>query len=125
MVSVITRERTVGQHHSGRRPELRPARREAAALRVGPFTRHQHRAAPFATDPDPLERRVRRPAAPAPQIPILFVAGDQADHHCRDAHQHQRGDQRDFAADAIAEMTEQRRAERTGRESDEVGRERQ
>ena len=104
--------REVGQEQSGRHAELRPGRDEAAML-VGPrpFHRQQHRAAPLAADADALDEAQQRQQDRAPDADAV-IGRHQRDQKRGDAHQHQRGDQRRLAAEAIALVAEDRRADR-------------
>ena len=101
--------------------ELRPGR-DQAALAVGarPFHRQQHRAAPFAADADALQRPQDRQEHCAPDADRR-VGRHKRDQEGRNAHAQQRRDQRRLAADAIAVMAEDRRADRPADEADEIG----
>ena len=84
------------------------------------FGRHQHRAAPLAADREALDDAEhdepdRRPHADA------RVAGQQADQHGREPHQHQAQHQQFLAPDAVAEMAEDDPAERPRDEADGIG----
>jgi hypothetical protein len=116
------RQRAVGQHHAGRCAELRPARHEPAVSAITPFGRQQDRSAPLAADADALQHPAERQQNRAPD-PNRLVAGHQADRRRPEPHQEKRGDERRFAADPIAEVTEDDRTEGAGCESHEVRRE--
>ena len=114
----------IGEHQSERRAHLRKAGDEAAALRRGPLSRHQHRAAPLAADGEPLQRAAERQQHGAPDADRV-VGRHQPDGHGRDAHHHHRRDEQRLASDAIAEVAEQSGAERARDEADEKRGERQ
>ncbi len=116
------RQRSVGQDQSERRAHLRKARREAAALGIGPLAGHEDRPAPFAADGDALQRPENGQNHRAPDADRR-IRRDEADQRRRDPHQHHRRDEERFAADAIAEVTEDRGAQRTGGEPGELRRE--
>ncbi|MOA33497.1 hypothetical protein D3C78_1547960 [compost metagenome] len=70
------------------------------------FDRHQHGAAHFAAERQPLadaqhDQQHRRRDAD------LFISGQQSDEHGADAHQQQAQRQHGFAPDAVAEVAEQ------------------
>ena len=92
---------------------------EAFLLRRRVLIGHQHRAAPFAAQPDALEHAQEqqhgRPDADA------VVGGHQADQEGRHAHDHQRHHQHALAADAVAEVAEDQPAQRTRDEADREG----
>ena len=104
--------------------ELRPRRDQAAAaVAARPLHRDQHRAAPFAADADALEHAQHGQDDRAPDADRC-VGRHEGDQEGGDAHQHQRGDQRRLAADAVAVVAEDRGADRPADEADEVGAER-
>jgi hypothetical protein len=88
-----------------------------------PFHRQQHRSAPFAADADALNHPQHRQDDGAPD-PDRLVGGYEGDQKGRNAHAQQGGDQRRLAADPIAVMAEDRSADRTADEADEIGSER-
>jgi hypothetical protein len=103
---------------------LRPGRPVPAAAVVAVLGRHQDRAAPLAADGEALgepadEQQDRCRDADR------RVCRQQADREGRDPHHHQRDDQHLLAADAIAEVPEDDAAERTCREPDRIGTERE
>ena len=117
------RDRAGREQQADRHADLRPAADEAAALGVAPLHAQRHRAAPLAADADPLDQaqqdeQRRRPEAER------GVAGQHADERAGDAHQQQGRDQRGLAADPIAEVAEDGRADGAGGEAHGVGRER-
>ena len=83
----------------------------------------QHRAAPFAAQAEPLAEAAQREQQRRGDADRR-VRRQQADRHRRHAHRQQRGDERGLAADAVAEVTEERRADRAGEERDGEGRQR-
>ena len=89
-------------------------------MRARPFHGQQHRAAPFAADADALQRAQDGQDHRAPDADRL-VGRHKGDQERRDAHEQQRRDQRRLAADAVAVMAEDRRADRPGDEADEIG----
>ena len=114
--------RQIRQEQPGRHAELRP-RGDKAAMGVGPrpFHRHQHRAAPFAADPDPLHGAQDRQDDRAPDADP-GVARDKGHQEGRDPHQQQSRDQRRLAPDAVAVMTEDGGADRAGDKADGIDR---
>jgi hypothetical protein len=87
--------------------------------RLRPFDRQQHRAAPFAPDADALNEAEQRQQDRAPDADAL-VGRDECDEKRRDAHQQQRRDECGLAAEAIAVVTEDGGADRTGHEADRI-----
>ena len=112
--------REVGQEQSGRHAELRP-RRHQPALAVGarPFHGQQHRSAPLPADADALQRPQDRQKNGAPDAD-RGVGRHQTDREGGEPHAQERCDQCGFAADAVAVMTEDRRADRPRGEADEI-----
>ena len=84
-----------------------------------PFHRDQGRAAPFAADAETLDKADDGQDDRAPDADRC-VAGDKADREGRQPGQQQGRDQRHLAADAVAVMAEQRRADRAGDKADSV-----
>ena len=83
--------------------------------------RHQHRAAPFAADADPLEdtehqKQDRRPDSDG------GVGWKNADQEGSQTHDEQREDKDGLAADAVPIVTEDDPADRAGYEADEESR---
>ena len=109
--SAEQQEEAVGGEEADRRAELRHHAEAAAPARRGILDREQRRAAPFAAEAEALaeaqqaEQRRRDPAGHR-------VGRQEGDRGGRSAHQQQRGDQRRLAPDPIAEMAEERAAER-------------
>ena len=111
----------VRQEQAARHAELRPGGDQAAAaMGARPLHRDQHRAAPFAADADALEHAQDGQDDGAPDADGV-VARHQGDQERRDAHQQKRRDQRRLAADAVAVMAEDCRADRAADKADEVG----
>ena len=114
----------IGQEQAGGHAELRPGRDETSMVAgARPFHRQQHRAAPLAADADALDEAQRGQQDRAPDADAV-IGRHQADQERGDAHQHQRGDQRRLAAEPVAPMAEDRRADRARGETDGVDRER-
>ena len=114
----------VRQEQPDRDTELRPRRDESTMLvRLRPFHRQQHRAAPLAADADALHEPQHGEEDGSPHADAL-VGGDERDEKCGDAHQQQRRNQRRLAAEAIAVVPENRRADRPGHEPDGIHAER-
>src|SRR6266851_5602815 len=110
-------EGEVGKEEAARHAELRPRRDEAArAVGARPLHRQQYRAAPFAADPDALDKAQEGQDDGAPDADRL-VARDESDDEGGDAHQHEGRDQRRLAADAVAIVAEDRRTDRPRGES--------
>src|SRR5262249_31875051 len=112
--------REVGEEQTAGHAELRPRRDEAARM-VGarPFHRQQHRAAPLAADADTLDEAQDRENHRAPDADGL-IGGHERNQERRDPHQHERRDQRRYAADAVAVVPEERRADRAGNEANRI-----
>ena len=112
--------RQIGEEQPAGYAELRPRRDEAARV-VGfaPFHRHQHRPAPFAADADALDE-AQHGEDDRPPDADLVIGRHQCDQEGRDAHEHQGDDQRGLAADAIAIVAEDGRANRACQEAHEV-----
>jgi len=88
-----------------------------------PFHRQQHRAAPFATDADALDRPQHSQGDCAPDADLL-VGWHEGDEKGCDAHKQKRRNERPLAADAVAVVAEYRGADRPARKADEIGAER-
>ena len=84
--------------------------------------RQQRRAAPFAAEPDALAE-AQQAQQPGRERAGRGIAGQDADQGRRQAHDHHRRHQRRLAADAVAEMAEQERADRPRQEGDAEGQE--
>jgi hypothetical protein len=109
--------RQVRQQQPRRPAELRPRGDEAAMLvRARPFHRQQHRTAPFATDSDPLDKADDRQDDGAPDADRL-VTRDKTDRKGRKPRDQEGCDQRRLAADAVAVMAEDCRADWPGDEA--------
>src|SRR5215469_2206548 len=81
-------DREVGEEETGRRAQLRPGREEPAIFaRACPLHRHQHRAAPFTADTDPLNEAQYDHHDRAPDAD-LFVGRDASDQKGRQAGKH-------------------------------------
>src|SRR5262249_29435420 len=80
----------------------------------------KHGTTPFPADADTLHGAQDGEDHRAPDADRR-VGRHKRDQEGRDAHAQERGDQRGLAADAVAVMAEDRRADRAGREADEVG----
>ena len=111
-----------GQEQPDRHAQLREAGHQPLAVALAPLHRHQDGAAPLATDADALGdpqegQQDRRCDADG------GVAGKQADEERRHAHEDERRHQRGLPAHPVAVVPEDRRADRTGGEPDEQGRE--
>ena len=103
-----------------RRPELREHAEPGAAAGRRVLGREQRRAAPFAAEPDALAE-AQQAEQPRRERARLGVARQDADQRGRQAHRQHRGDERRLAADAVAEMAEQDRADRAREEGDAEG----
>ena len=113
--------REIGQEQSARDAELRPRCHQAAlAVMARPLHRQQHRAAPLAADADALEHPQHRQHHGAPYADLL-VGRHEGDEERRDAHAQQRRDQRPFAADPVAVMTEDGGADGSADKADKIG----
>ena len=88
-----------------------------------PFHREQHRAAPFAADADTLDQADDGQDHSAPDADLL-VARDEANGKRRKAGHQQCRDQRRLATYPVAEMAEDRGADRSADKTDEVDGER-
>ncbi len=110
-------EQPVGRQEADGGPQL-GEHAEPGALALGRVLGgEQRRAAPFTAQPQALAetqhaQQDRRPGANA------GVAGQHADEGGAHAHQQQGRHQRRLAPDPVAEMAEQRRAQRAGKEGD-------
>src|SRR6202022_1771720 len=101
--------RQIGQEEPGRRPELRPGGDETAiAVSSRPFHRQQHRAPPFAADPDPLDQANDRQQHGTPDADAL-VGRHEAHGYGGEAGHQQCRDQGCLAADPVAPGAEYRR----------------
>src|SRR5579883_2604790 len=116
--SAAGQDRKIGQKETGRPAPLRPRGEQSAVLvRSGPLHRQQHRPAPFAADPDPLDETQCNQCDRAPDADRL-VGRHAADQKSRQAGQQQRRNQRRLAADAVAVMAEDRSPDRPRGEAD-------
>jgi hypothetical protein len=111
--------RQVRQEQSGRPAELRPGGEEAAIF-VGarPLHRQQHRAAPLAADPNPLDQADDRQQDSSPNADAL-IGRHEPDGYGRDTGHQQCRDQGSLASDAVAPMAEDRRPNRAADKADE------
>jgi hypothetical protein len=102
----------VGEEKPAGHAELRPGGDEAAGMiGASPFHRHQHRAAPLAADPDPLDEAQDGEDDRPPDADLL-IGRHQRHRESGQAHEQQRRDQRRLSTDAIAVMAEDRRTYR-------------
>lgn len=115
-------EQAVGADEADGCAELRPHRRPGALAGFGRLGGEQRRTRPLPTETQALaeahERQQRRCDEPG-----LVIGRQQADEEGRDAHRQERADERDLAADAVAEVPEDDGSDRAGDESDTEGRE--
>ena len=116
-------EDAAGEEEADRRAELREHAVPGALARRRVLDREQHRAAPLAAEPEALAETAQREQERRGDADRV-VGRQHADSDRRHAHRQQRRDQRRLAADAIAEVAEQRRADRPGEERDREGRQR-
>ena len=118
-----SRNDAAGKQEADRRAELREHAVPRALARRRVLGGQQHRAAPFAAEADalaePAERQQQR-RGKADRV----VGRQHANQHRRNPHRHQRRDERGLAADAVAEMAEQHRADRPRDEGDRKRRQR-
>ena len=115
-------EQAVGHEEAERRPELREHAEPGPAARRGVLGRQQGRAAPLAPEPDALAE-AQEAQEPGRQGAGRGVAGQEADQEGRQAHHQHGGHEGRLAADPVAEMPEQHRADRAGHEGDAEGQE--
>jgi hypothetical protein len=112
--------REVGKEQARRSAELRPRGNEPAlAVTARPFHRQENRATPLAAHADALKRAQDGEDHCAPHADRI-VARQERHQERRNAHQHQGGDQRRLAADAIAIMTEDEGPDRAREKTDEI-----
>ena len=116
--------REIGEKQPRRRAELRP-RRDKPAILVGsrPFHRQQHRAAPFAADPDSLDQADDGQQNGAPDADAGVGRHETNRKGGEPGHQQGR-DQGRLAADPVALMTEYRSTDRPPDKTDEENAER-
>ncbi|NYE02862.1 hypothetical protein BJY21_004046 [Kineosphaera limosa] len=121
-----------GQERHGRqeeregRAELRPHRHHPAFALRGVLRGEQRRAGPLATDGEALEEAGRDQQGRRPDADAVFehaegtgrVARQKTDTDRRSTHDEQRPDQRALAADPVAEVAEDDRADGPGEEGD-------
>src|SRR6202035_5189703 len=84
-----------------------------------PFHRQQNRAAPLAADADTLDQAENGQQHRAPDADHR-ISGQERHQKGRDAHQHQGDDQRRLAADAVAVVAKNKRADRARHKADEI-----
>jgi hypothetical protein len=121
----------VGQHDEGaarekeaeRGAELRKHSVPCAPARWRILRRQQHRAAPLATKPQTLAETTEREQGRGDEADRV-VGRKGADGDCRQAHGQERCDQRGLAADAVAEVAEQCRPDRSRQKRDRERRQR-
>ena len=116
-------EDAAGEEEPDRRAELREhaVPRALAGRRV--LDRQQHRAAPLAAETEALAEATQREENRRRDTDRA-VGRQRADGDGGQAHRQQRGDQRGLAADAVAEVAEERRADRPRDEGDRERRQR-
>jgi len=93
------------------------------AVVPGPLHRQQHGSTPLPADADPLDHAQDGQDHRTPNADRL-VGRNEGDQKGGDAHQEQRCNQRRLAADTVAVMAEDRRADRAADEPNEIGTER-
>jgi hypothetical protein len=111
-----------GCRDSDRKSDLHKAAPEAAAV-AGMLGHHGHRAAPFAAEPDALheaqhDQQDRRPDAD------LLIGRQAADQEGAAAHDQERRGQHRLAPKPVAEMADDRAADRARDEADRIAAER-
>ncbi len=116
-------EGAVGKEEANRRTQLREGAIERTLARWGVLGRQQRRAAPFTAQTQTLTKTGQRQQQRSQNTDGL-VGRQQADGDGGDPHGQQRGDQRHLTPDAIAEVAEQRRTNRTCDKGDGEGRQR-
>ena len=116
-------EQPVRQEKAERGTELGEHAEPGAPVGRRVFGGEQRRAAPLAAEPDTLSQ-AQQAEQPGRREPDRGIARKHADQRRGQAHHDQRGDQRRLAADAVAEMAEQHRADRPREERDAEGEER-
>ena len=110
-------EDAAGEEEADRRAELRKHAVPGALARRRVLDRQQHRAAPLAAEAQALAEAAQRQQQRRGDADRV-VGRQHADRHRRHAHRQQRRHQRRLAADAVAEVAEQRRADRPREEGD-------
>jgi hypothetical protein len=113
------RERQCRQHQSDRKSDLHEARIKTASIGRRVLKHHQRGAAPFAAEPDTLDD-TQHDQQDRRQHPDRRVGRQQPDAKGAQAHDEQCHNQHGFAAEPIAEMTEQCAAERPRQKADGV-----
>ena len=116
-------EQPVGDEEPDGRAQLREGAEEGALALRGVLGGQQRRTAPLAAEPEalpePAQRQQQRREHADRRVPR-----QESDEDGRDAHRQQRGHQRGLAPDAVAEVPEQRGADRAGHERDRERRQR-
>lgn len=115
-------EQAVGGEEADRRAELGKHAEPGAFAGRRVLRGQQRGAAPFAAEAEALAEAQQAEQQRSP-VADAVVAGEDADQGGGDPHQQQRGDQGRLAPDAVAEVAEQRRAQRTGEKGDAEGEE--
>ena len=119
-----SQDREIRQQQATWHAELRPGRNQPAlVLRARPFHRQQHRATPLAADANALDHPKDGQQNRAPDA-NRGVGRYESDGEGRQAHAHKRGDERRLAANAIAVMAEDRRADWPSDKADKIRSER-
>ena len=116
-------EDAAGTDEADRRAELREHAVPRALARRRVLDRQQHGPAPLAAEPEALAEAAEREQQRRGDADRR-VGRQQADRHGRQPHRQQRRHQRRLAADAIAEVAEERRSDRAREERDRERRER-
>ncbi len=110
-------KQTVGHEKADGGPKLGKHAEQTAAVLGRVFCGEQRRAAPFAAEPQPLAD-AQNDQQPRSQLADVVITGQQADERGAHAHREQRGDQGGLAAESIAEMSEQKGADRPRQKRD-------
>ena len=111
------------KEEADRRAELRKHAVPGAPARRRILDCEEHGTAPLAAEAETLAEPAERKHERRGDADGL-VGRQRPNQHRRDAHGEQRRDERRLAADAVAEVAKERRADRTGHECDREGRER-
>src|ERR1700738_846900 len=123
-IALTRQHRQSRQEKPGWRAELWPGRdKSAVSVRARPLHRKQHRAAPFAAEPETLDEANDGQNDSAPNADLL-VGRNKAHGKDRKAGQQQSRDQRRLAAYPIPIMAEDHRPDGAGHKTDGVDGER-
>ena len=110
--------RRVGEEQAARDAELGPGGDEASGFaRASPFHGHENRPAPLSADAHTLDEAQNREDNSAPD-PDAVVSRHERHGEGRDAHHHERGDQRGLAPDPVSVMAEDRSTDGARHEAD-------